>query len=299
MARSSPKQATTPPAKKIVKRQTTVPTVVKSAPAMASPRTGYGSVLGESWKTVWRRTATFLPIAYTILGCLLIILIIAGIGIATYGMDFSRVTMGGFVALIGLGLLALVFFIVHGMAFMVGTLTLIARKEENVVGEAFRFANANYWRTFRVGLALLVTSLPIMVLAGLAILFFYLTKNTALFLIPGIILAVVAVAMMVFYGAWFVFVGPMLGNTKMGAWEIVGASWRNLWDDSRRVWSVYGIKFGIGLAIGIVIAAFSAMVADPAGEAPGWFNALNMLVNIILGAWLGLFTFTTYLMKER
>jgi len=265
------------------------------------------SLLGESWKTIWRKPMSFAPIAYGLIGLIVIVLIIIGLAWLIFGTkaEFAPGERAGAYSFLAFGVLLIIAFLIHVSSFSISIYERIAAGITPTIKESFSLATKRYWKMGRLLGALLIVLLPLIVVALflLATIIKLDEAGAAMTISPGeagmlLSLGLILIAGLVFFGAWLIYVYPTMLQEETGVWKTIGKCWNLLWDDSAHVWSMLLIVAGIMVGYGIIsgIVSFPFLVEDATGKmaAPWWFETINNVISAILSTWISIFVFITY-----
>ncbi|MBD3209705.1 hypothetical protein GF367_04815 [Candidatus Woesearchaeota archaeon] len=271
---------------------------------MKIPKTsfsGYGALLKESWRSLWQLPMTFLPAVYTYLGMLVIGLGLTGVARLAYGgLETVDIKTGSIVAFVALGIIVAFLFGTHVAAVYASVFRRAARGKPITISEVFRDAAGLFRRSAGMVLAVIVASLPLLLLVGVTVgVMAVAATKPVLFVLVGF-LALVFLLVFFGYGAWLVFLLPLLAYTKLGAWRMLGQAWALLWRDNSHVWVTYLIHFGIGVGVGVALGGVSvALSLLSSGEEPLWWTIISFLVNIVVAVWLLLFVFRSFIARYK
>ena len=285
------------------------------------PFSGYGELLGSSWKTLWRKPKVFFPLIYLYVWFLVIIsLMIASaeqvLGMGTLNAEIIVEHAGQLLGIGIIGGVVMLFLLFHVSALMLWVYQLAARGKRIAIGESWKQSWSVFWRVTRLMLASMLVVIPIMaIVVALTEAFAALAGMAstgpgfrAIALVMIGLLALAFFAVVIVLGAWFMFTSPLVVMTKRGIWNILGVAWRLLRQDRRHVWTTYLISLGISIAasifLGIMLAliTFVVTLGMTSQGMQGWnliATIIRTIVNIILSAWISVFVFTSFLMRYK
>ncbi|MFP4523821.1 MAG: hypothetical protein ACLFO2_00700 [Candidatus Woesearchaeota archaeon] len=265
---------------------------------------GYGRLLAESWQTLWRKPMAFLPTGYSFVGLLAISAILLGIAQVAYPSELTATQISSLIPLAVGGALLVLALIIHVGAMQMGVFRRIATGKDISFKESFKEANRRFIQMAGVILAGFVASLPLLIaVAGLfSATTWFLQQEFSMFVLFAVgFLALLILAGMIFYGAWFLFLLPLRTFERGSPWSVVGKAWRLLWNDARHVWLTYLINLGVSLGLTIALSVISAMLMVAAGtdKTPGAWQVIQTIINMVVSVWLLLFVFRSFVKRYQ
>lgn len=289
------------------RRKTFIKACSSGKDTMRTPKksfSGYGQLLGESWKTLWQKPMAFLPTGYSFVGLLAISVILLGVASAAYPSELTAANLPDIIPLAVGGALLILALVIHVGAMQMGVFRRIATGKNITFKESFKEANRRFVQMAGVILAGFVASLPLL-LAGVGLFssaIWFLKQPESFFVLFAVgFLALLIFAGMIFYGAWFLFLIPLRAFEQGNPWRIVGKAWRLLWRDAKHVWLTYLTNLGVSLGLTMALSVISAMLMVAAGtdKAPAAWQVIQTIINMVVSVWLLLFVFRSFVKRYQ
>ncbi len=267
--------------------------------ATSNKTMGYGELIIDTWKHVWKRIIVFFPVLYSY-----IIFIISGVITIISLRFFAPEASAGILVraeLPTLGIFGVViivagfFLTIHVSSIMIAVYGGESSRKKMTLGRGFTDAAKIFWRVAGLYLAKIVTLIPIAIIA-----FMLITILNAITSLNNISIMVIAAAVSMIlgtiYGLAIFFADAILYSSKLKSWGIIGRSWKLLIKRPSFVLGNFFLLIVITLGISILTSTITGMIRLVLGlpTENDLLSIIEIVISIITSVWASLYVFKAY-----